>query len=843
MVSTLVAVALIVSFVGLVLMIWLLLRLRKLHLVDKLRSYRSEGPGFADLLSYASMIADGIIVHKNGALSAAWRYRAPDAASLSDVEYESLCGHLNQALKPLGAGWMLHIDAFRNTSEPGERSAHFGDRLTAAIDRERQRAFAQHGTLFETEYVLTVTWYPPLLVERKFIGFFFDDGQLLPDQKERTTDVLQAFDRSIRQLESRLSPIFELKRLRAEALVVRSKTVVYDRFLQHLHRCITGVDHPVQLPSTPIYLDALLGVRELWTGLTPRLGDNYVQVIAIEGFPPQSTPGILQVLTELPCVYRWSTRFIPLDEHQALAHFQKFRRKWRQQVRGFMDQLLNLGSGPVNQDAVQMLAEAEEAMGQVHSGYVSYGYYTSVVVLQGRNISELEQLALYVSKQINRLGFVTRIESVNTLEAYLGSLPGEGHANVRRPLIHTVNLADLLPTSSLWTGSATAPCPLYPPQSPPLMQVVAEGSTPFWLNLHVQDVGHTFMFGPTGSGKSTHLAMLAAQLRRYPGMSIYCFDKGGSMYTLAAGIRAVTNGRTGRYFDVAGDRSSLAFCPLQFHDKAWALEWLETLLGLNGVSVPPARRNALARALQSMYDSGGCTLSDLVTMVQDETVREALLVYTIDGPMGHLLDATEDGLHISDFTVFEIENLLQLGDRYALPVLLYLFRRIQRSLRGQPAAIILDEAWVMLGHEVFREKVREWLKVLRKENCLVLMATQSLSDALRSGIFDVIIESCPTKIFLPNPHALDDDAAEIYRRMGLNRPQICTIAEAKPKQDYYYASPLGRRLYQLSLGPLALAMTASSDKESMAQIQTLEQTMGPSWLPFWLQKRGLKEML
>ena len=76
---------------------------------------------------------------------------------------------------------------------------------------------------------------------------------------------------------------------------------------------------------------------------------------------------------------------------------------------------------------------------------------------------------------------------------------------------------------------------------------------------------------------------------------------------------------------------------------------------------------------------------------------------------------------------------MNLGDKYALPVLLYLFRRIETSLKGQPAMIVLDEAWMMLGHPVFREKIREWLKVLRKANCMVLMATQSLTDAAHSG--------------------------------------------------------------------------------------------------------------
>ena len=94
----------------------------------------------------------------------------------------------------------------------------------------------------------------------------------------------------------------------------------------------------------------------------------------------------------------------------------------------------------------------------------------------------------------------------------------------------------------------------------------------------------------------------------------------------------------------------------------------------------------------------------------------------------------------------EIEELMNLGEKFALPVLLYLFRRIERALQGQPAVIILDEAWLMLGHPAFRAKIREWLKVLRKANCLVLMATQSLSDAANSGILDVIMESTATKM-------------------------------------------------------------------------------------------------
>lgn len=269
------------------------------------------------------------------------------------------------------------------------------------------------------------------------------------------------------------------------------------------------------------------------------------------------------------------------------------------------------------------------------------------------------------------------------------------------------------------------------------------------------------------------------------------------------------------------------------------MEWLDTILALNGLETTPEQRNEIAKAVLTMHTEKSTTLTDFCGAVQDEKIRQALGQYTIDGSMGHLLDAEHDGLALSDFTVFEIEELMNLGDKYALPVLLYLFRRIERSLKGQPAVIILDEAWLMLGHPVFREKIKEWLKVLRKANCLVLMATQSLSDAANSGILDVIVESTATKIFLPNVYARDEETSLLYRRMGLNNRQMEILATAIPKRQYYYVSENGRRLYDLALGPLALAFVGASDKESVAAIKNLERKFGAGWVNEWLAGRGI----
>ncbi|MGL5336878.1 MAG: conjugal transfer protein TrbE, partial [Enterovibrio sp.] len=634
----------------------------------------------------------------------------------------------------------------------------------------------------EGYFIFTLTWFPPLLAQRKFVELMFDDDNEEGSEKSRTKALIGQFKREIGVIENRLSTVVKLSRLCGQKSINEDGShVTYDDFLSWLQFCITGINQPLQLPNNPIYIDAYLGGQELWGGIVPKIGRKFIQVVAIEGFPLESYPGILSALAELPIEYRWSSRFIFMDQHESIKHLDKFRKKWKQKVRGFFDQVFNTNSSSVDQDALLMVQDAEAAIAEANSGLVAIGYYTSVVILMDESRSRLELSARQVEKAINRQGFAARTETINTLDAYLGSLPGHGVENVRRPLINTLNLADLLPTSTIWTGSAQAPCPMYPPLSPALMHCVTSGSTPFRLNLHVRDLGHTFMFGPTGAGKSTHLAMIAAQLRRYRGMSIFTFDKGMSMYPLTKAVG-------GLHFAVGADDGHLAFCPLQYlatkSERAWAMEWIDTILALNGVNSTPAQRNEIAHAIISMHESGARTLSEFSLTIQDVTIRDVMRQYTVDGSMGHLLDADEDGLSLSDFTTFEIEALMGLGEKFALPILLYLFCRIERRLNGQPAVIILDEAWLMLGHPVFREKIREWLKVLRKANCLVLMATQSLSDAANSGILDVIVESTATKIFLPNIYARDEDTSALYRRMGLNARQIEILATAIPKRHY-----------------------------------------------------------
>ncbi|MFJ3459438.1 conjugal transfer protein TrbE [Scandinavium goeteborgense] len=794
-----------------------------------LKTYRDSHQGFSDLLNYAAMVDDGVIVNKDGSFTAAFAYRGPDISSSTPDDRNMVSRRMNQALASLGTGYMTQIDAIRarTSSYSSPDRSHFPHAVFLMIDESRRYHFEQEGNQFQSSYVLTVTYMPPSKNLSKITELVFEQGDVARTSPAQRN--LARFKTKMQELEGRLDGFLHVERLKA----YQHDELYRDTLLESINAAILGHHHPVTLPHTPMYLDSYLGNYDFWTGLKPKLNQEYICCISIDGFPHFSHPNLLNTLDYLNVEYRWNTRFCHFDSTEAIKLLKKEQNKWKQKVVSFKDKLLRTNSPKVDQDALDMVNQYEAAMTRTSKGDVQYGHYTSTIVLRHADIEQLELDAEEVAKCIrNTMGMTCRIETVNAVEAFLGTLPSDSLHNVRKPLLNTENLSHMLPLSGIWTGSANCPCPFYPEDSPPLMYCSAEGNTPFRFNLHVKDLGHTLIFGPTGSGKSTLLAMIAAQFMRYQRATLFAFDKGNSMYAISQ--------CGGKHFDIAGDsQNGPSFAPLAEldNDFEWCEQYIEQLLVLQGVDVTPPMRLKINTALKRMTGAGIKTMSEFVTLVQDTDIKEALTYYTQGNRCGDLLDAEEDTLTLSHLQVFEIESLMNRGDKDLIPVLVYLFRKIERSLTGQPAMIIIDEAWIALSHPVFREMIKEWLKVLRKANCLVIMATQSLSDAVNSGMLDVMIESCPTQIFLPNPKA--EQFADIYRQFGLNVRQIEIIKVSRQKRQYYVSSHEGNRLIDLSLNARSLAFVGVSDKEELATLKSHVSQYGADWHNRWLQHKGL----
>lgn len=785
----------------------------------------------ADLLEYAALIDDDILINKDGSFSAMWLYKGADSISSTISDQELLSARINKVFNSRQSEFMIHVDAVRTPmpSYFSDSQSFFKDEVCKAIDNKRKMFFEKKGTMYGGYFILTLTWLPPLHAENKFVELMFDDDRERLDNIGSTKKLIYDFKQHTDKFSSELSTAFKLTRLGSYTKKEDGKDVRYSEILSHLQFCITGIKQNMRLPETPIYLDAVLGGQEFWTGVVPKMGENFIQCVSIEGFPLSSYSGMLNALSDLDCEYRWSTRFIMLERHTAISHFEKFRKKWKQKVRGFLAQVFNLQSSDVDEDALDMTTDAGRALAEINSGLVNYGYYSSTLVLMSDDRDLLHSNSLKLKKIIETQGFVARIETINTVEAFLGTLPANSRANVRRPLISTLVLADILPTSSIWTGSPTNPCDFYPENAPALMQCVTKGNTPFYFNLHVDDLGHTLVVGKTGGGKSTLLCAIAAQFRRYENSQIYCFDKGRSMY-------ALTKAAGGIHYEVGvmDQQEKLAFAPFSTleskSDVTWCINWIEDILRLNNLEPSVQRSQAIAKAVFQVYESEDCYFSDFYNLVQDEDIKAVLSQYIVGGAFD-LLDSRDDGLKQADFSTFEMEELLNLNEKFSIPVLSYLFRQIEKSLDGRPTLIILDEAWLLFTRPIFAAKIKEWLLVLRKANAAVVLATQTLDHIFQSNeLFDTIHNSTATKVFLPFSGADSSENKVLYKKFGLSDEQIKIIKTAKSKREYFALSDNGSRLFQLALDDFMLAFLGVSEKSELNTIKDYENSYGENWV-------------
>nr|WP_315456930.1 conjugal transfer protein TrbE [uncultured Sphingorhabdus sp.] len=792
-----------------------------------LREYRNKAALLADFLPWAALVAPGVVLNKDGSFQRSARFRGPDLDSATPAELIATTARLNSALRRLGSGWAIFVEAVRRPAIDYPES-DFPDPASELVERERAAQFAEQGAHFESRYFLTLLWMPPPEDAARAEGWLYEGkAQKGVNTKELLDGFIDRTDRLLRLVEGFMPEV---------AWLDDAETLTY------LHSCISTRVQKVRVPETPMHLDALLADEPLVGGLEPKLGRAHMRTLSIIGFPSATFPGLLDELNRLAFAYRWSTRAIMLDKTDATRLLGKIRRQWfakRKSLGAIIKEVMtNEASVLVDNDASNKAADADAALQELGADHVGQAYVTATVTVWDEDAALAAEKLRLVEKVIQGRDFTVIAEGMNAVEAWLGSLPGHVYANVRTPPISTLNLAHMIPLSAVWAG----------PErdehlgAPPLFFARTEGSTPFRFSLHVGDVGHTLIVGPTGAGKSVLLALMALQFRRYSGAQVFAFDFGGS-------IRAAALACGGDWQDLGTSLTDNAagavlLQPLARIDEAaernWAAEWLQAILAAEGVVVDPATREHLWSALTSLSTAPVAerTLTGLSVLLQSQALKQALAPYCIGGPFGRLLDAESEHLGQASFQAFETEGLT--GSAAAPAVLSYLFHRIEGRLDGSPTMIIIDEGWLVLDSPAFAAQLREWLKTLRKKNASVVFATQSLADIESSAIAPAIIESCPTRIFLPNERAVEPQILSIYRRFGLNDRQIEIVARAAPKRDYYCQSARGNRLFELGLGEVALAFTATSSKTDQLKISELTESRGTwGFADAWLRLRGL----
>ena len=797
-----------------------------------LTEYRNKPKLLADYVPWAALVAPGVVLNKDGSLQRTARYRGPDLDSATGAELVAMTARLNNILRRFGSGWALFFEAERHPAMTYPDS-RFPDMASWLVDEERKAQFLQgvktgHASQppFESQYRLTCMYLPPSDRSQTAENLLFEQSD---KAKEKTSQPRDQVERFISQTDR----AFDL----LSTLLPDVRPLNDQETLSYLHSTISPKRHSVSVPEIPIYLDAVLPDVPLTGGVAPRLGEAHLRSLSVLGFPGTTTPGILDELNNLGLSYRWMTRWIALDKHQAEKALSRMRRQWfakRKSVTAILREVMyNQPSSLLDSDADNKAVDADVALQELGSDNVAFGYVTTTVTVFDPDSALADEKLRAIERVINGRGFVTTQERLNAVEAWLGSLPGNAYANIRQPIIHTLNLAHMMPVSAVWAG----PKQVEHLKAPPLLMAKTRGSTPFRLSLHVGDVGHSLVLGPTGAGKSVLLSLLALQFRRYENAQVFVFDKGRS-------ARAAILSMGGKSFDLALDQGE-PFQPLrsidQPGDNAFALDWVLGLLANEGVSVTPDVKQAVWSALQSLANvpEAERTLTGLSLLLQSNDLRQALEPFTLDGAYGRLLDGDKDTFSLSDVVHFEMEELFA-HEKLVLPVLTYLFHKLEARFDGRPTLLILDEAWVFLDHPLFTAKIRDWLKTLRKKNVAVVFATQSLADIAQSAIAPALIESCPTRLFLPNERALEPQIHEVYERFGLNDRQVELIATALPKRDYYLQSTRGNRLFELGLGPLALALCGSSRPEDHKLMDQLHDKHGEAFVKSFLSAKDFK---
>jgi len=789
-----------------------------------------------DYLPWAMLVAPGVILNKDGSFQATARFRGPDVRSSTPEELVSFAARTNNVFRRLGRGWAIYVEADRREINDYPGGA-FEDDLSRLIDSERAAEFEQTDTQFETIHHLTLQWAPEPDSSRKASAFFFEIDGKKPvrssshgkDSKRARPDAKEALDRRVAReaLESFQRSVAQAFGM-FEAIVAEFQRLSDDETLSYLKRQVSPRATQVRAPRGAAFLDGWLCDAPLVGGVAPMLGAKHLRVLTIKGFPPFTHPGVLDDLNAAAMTYRWMTRYLCLDREESERELVKWRRLWfskHKSMGALVKEMLTKEAATfANPDAIAKSEEVDEALQELGSELIGFGFLTSTLVVMGTTAEDADEKLRTAERIIASRGFVTVAETLNAVEAWLSSLAGHAYANVRHPMVSTLNFSHIAPLSTAWAGDARN----RHLNAPALAVAQTDGSTPFRLDLHVGDVGHTMVVGPTGAGKSVLLSFLALQWRRFAGSKIFVFDKGGS-------ARAALLGMGGTAIDLGGT-SVAAFQPLARIDtpngRADALNWVMTILAQEGLPDTPEVKEPVWSALGSLRSAPPEQrhLTGLRLLVQNAAVQAALLPYTQEGAMGGVFDGAEDRLNLSDIVLFEMEEIMA-RPKAAAPALLHLFDRLEERFDGSPTLLILDEAWLFLDSPIFAARIREWLKTLRKKNVAVVFATQSLADIAESAIAPALIESCPTRIYLPNERAFEPQQRQAYERFGLNETEIDLIATAQRKRHYYYASPRGRRLFELALGPIALAFCAAADPATRALMTSIEHQ--PSALPFW----------
>ncbi|HKW17583.1 MAG TPA: type IV secretion system DNA-binding domain-containing protein [Terriglobales bacterium] len=780
------------------------------NVATALKSYREAG-SLNEQINLLGFLDDHFFLTKSGDVGAVLSVSGIDYEGLSASEIDQHTKRLEAAFKVLDDQCRIYQYLFK-CNDPTIPTREYADPVVNAAIRNRIQYFrSKADRLYSLEIFYIVTYETGK--QKKTIQRIFGNGngngqQLAGGWREirallTAKDEIVLIDEELRHAQSAL-------RQRIESFLLQISDFLPARLLHKdeafpaLRRLVNFT--PQKLGLVRLKHDSFLDFYlcdshlECHRGFL-RLDDYYVKVLTLKEPSAQSFPLIFQRLLEVDANFFVATEWKREHADKTRSRIHSRRRHFHNTKRTLTSYLNTSDQSTTAQDV--LIDDSKEAqihvLGQALTDIEAkgnyFGEFSISIVFYGLDLRKLETVCAEFYKVFAIHDVQLHEERYNLLNAYLACVPGNAAFNLRRILISNANYADYSFLFTLDSGNR---------ENSHLHQeylavLETNHSTPYFFNLHYRDVAHTIILGRTGSGKSFLLNFLITNLQKYQPYT-FIFDLGGSFESLTRLSR-------GSYLRVGLESKDFKINPFALAPTKRNLDFLALFVRVLAESggqpaLTTTEERELYQQIETLYQLEETSLHNLTTLANmlPRSLDARLYKWKQGGQFGFLFDNSDDTVSFSRFQCFDFQTMREYPQLLE-PLLFYILHRADALIRDPELSHIfkpffIDEAWVFLKNPTIAAYIIEALKTWRKHNAALVLSTQSLDELRKSEILDVLLESCPTKIFLANP----DMDLELYsRQFHLNDHEIELISGLIPKQQMLIKTPESSKVANLSV--------------------------------------------
>ncbi len=543
-------------------------------------------------------------------------------------------------------------------------------------------------------------------------------------------------------------------------------------------------------------------------------------IFGIREYPAQTTPRQFEALLSVDFGFVLTQSFTFLGRAAAT---EKFRLR--------MTQMENAGDRAVSQ-ADALIDAGDDLM----SNRFVLGDHHFTLAVYASSMKALRDHMSVARASLADTGMVAAREGAALEAAYWSQLVGNFAWRARPAPITSLNFAAFAPFHTFPAGSATGN---HWGDAVALLKTNAR--SPYFFNFHKGDLGHTLIIGPSGGGKTVLLNFLMAQAEKTGARQIFIDkDRGAQIFVQASGgtYLALHNG-------VATGFSPLKALTDRAEDKTFLSLFIRQLVRADGKPISVQEERLIEDGINAVMklpaaDRSLSALRSMLGMKDSSGVGARLEKWTHEGSLGWVFDNPDDSMTLdARFIGFDMTDFLDNAD-IRTPVMLYLFHRIDRLLTGERMIICIDEFWKALGDDAFRRFAQDGLKTYRKRNAVLVFATQSPADALKSDISHSILEQVATKIMLPNPFGARRDYVDGF---ALSDAEFKLVREDLAPESHKFLVKQGHDsvVVELDLSGLDDALAVLSGRaETTAVADEIIAEVGRDpavWLPIFHKRR------